>query len=260
MKRRRAVLLVTLLLAALAEVCAPAAQGVRRLTGGALRLTAEAAATLRQPSYEDLQAENERLSAALGELRTTEAENAALRAENERLLRYFHLQKSQPSLTLLPAVVVARHSRDDNGFTLNVGADLGVQPDNAVVADSGLVGYVLTTDSDSCRVSTLYAPRTRVSVRDAATADSGILSGTDGELRMEHLAEDSRAQAGDLIVTSGDGGVYPENLIIGTVEAVRLDAYDASRYAVVRPAVDMEALADAAVVTAFEEAEVKRHE
>lgn len=215
------------------------------------------------PSDEEaLAAENEQLRADNDSLRRQLAEDAELKSENETLWGYFNLKKENPNLTLLPAFVI--HS-DTDGFTLGVGANEGAAVNQAVVTAQGLVGRVVHTDGAACRVTTILSPSLKVGVRDVQTGDKGILSGTaalaaDGLTAMDKLSEDNKIAVGDLIVTSGEGGVYPEQLIVGTVRAVRTNEYDATRYAVVEPAADLTHLDEAAVVTAFSAKGVKRGE
>ena len=77
---------------------------------------------------------------------------------------------------------------------------------------------------------------------------------------MTQLWENNRVNKGDLILTSGEGGVYPPGIIVGTVSELRTDPYDATAFAVIEPAADCESLTEAAVVVSFREKGVSRAE
>ena len=56
----------------------------------------------------------------------------------------------------------------------------------------------------------------------------------EGRLKLTYLPENSELIAGDLVTTSGRGGVYPAGLVAGHVEEVRTDASGMTRYALLR--------------------------
>ena len=264
-KNRRA-LLLTLIAVLLMGVLSvgdnsPLCSARSVLTGGIFSLTAKASARLSAPSAGELTEENERLKAENDALRSALSENYELRRENKTLWAYFDLKKDAPGLELKPAFVLRRAASDDfGGFTLGAGSDLGVKTNDAVICGSGLIGRVISADSAACRVATLLSPDTRVAAVDGETSDSGIVTGRDGGLVMTQLSENNRVNKGDLILTSGEGGVYPPGIIVGTVSELRTDPYDATAFAVIEPAADFESLTEAAVVVSFREKGVSRAE
>ncbi|MBU5462350.1 rod shape-determining protein MreC [Lachnoclostridium sp. MSJ-17] len=257
-KNRRA-LLFTLLAVLLTGILSfgddsPLRSAWSAVTGGIFNLSANAAAQLDSPSTEELLDENNRLKSENAALQKALADSLELKDENRTLWSYFGLKKNAPGLELKPAFVSRRAPTDDfGGFSLGAGSDLGVRTGDAVICESGLVGRVISTDSFSCRVATLLSPGTRVAAIDGETSDSGIVEGHDGSLVMTQLSESSRVKTGDMILTSGDGGVYPPRIIIGRVAELKTDPSDASSFAVLEPAADFEALTEAAVVISFTE-------
>jgi hypothetical protein len=73
-----------------------------------------------------------------------------------------------------------------------------------------------------------------------------------GRLRLSYLPRDSAAKADDIITTTGIGGIYPKDLIIGQIEEVAPDAQGLSLYAVVRPMAEIRTIHDVLVITQFE--------
>ena len=222
-RKNRKVLLLTLIAVLLMGVLSvgdnpPVQSAWNAVTGGIFSLSARIAAELKTPSTDELLDENERLRSENAALQKALAENLELKDENKTLWGYFGMKKDAPELELKPAFVLRRASADDfGGFTLGVGSDLGVKVNNAVICESGLVGRVTAADSSSCRVATLFSPDSRVAVIDGETSDSGILVGKDGGLVLTQLSESNHIKTGDMILTSGDGGVYPPRVIVGKV-------------------------------------------
>ena len=256
-RKNRKVLLLTLIAVLLMGVLSvgdnpPLQSAWSAVTGGIFSLSARAAAELNTPSTDELLDENTRLKSENAALQKALAENLELRGENKTLWSYFGLKRNAPGLELVPAFVLRRAATDDfGGFTLGAGSDLGVKTNDAVICESGLVGRVVAVDGSACRVATILSPGSRVAVTDGESSDSGILTSRDGNPAMTQLPEKHNIKTGDLILTSGEGGIYPPGIIAGTVSELKTDPYDSSVYAVVEPAADFEELSEAAVVVAF---------
>lgn len=226
---------------------------------GLFQVTAAATAGAKASDIDELKAENEKLKQENAELREQLADYYDVKAENERLRKYYDLKEENPSFKIRPANVIKRDTNDDfYSFTLDIGSADGVAANNAVITENGLVGWVYRVDAVTCKVKTILSPDTRAGAVDKASGDSGIVSGStylcdDNLTRLNTLAENNKVAEGDMIVTSGTGGVYPGNLIIGSVKEISIDSYDNSRYAVIEPYEDIRTITAAAVITDFEE-------
>lgn len=226
---------------------------------GLFQVTAAATAGAKASDIDELKAENEKLKQENAELREQLADYYDVKAENERLRKYYDLKEENPSFKIRPANVIKRDTNDDfYSFTLDIGSADGVDANNAVITENGLVGWVYRVDAGTCKVKTILSPDTRAGAVDKASGDSGIVSGStylcdDNLTRLNTLAENNKVAEGDMIVTSGTGGVYPGNLIIGSVKEISIDSYDNSRYAVIEPYEDIRTITAAAVITDFEE-------
>ena len=187
------------------------------------------------------------------------ADDIDVKKENETLWKYFGLKKENPSYEVTPANVIRRDVNDDfYSFTLDAGTAVGVHVNAPVVTEKGLVGWVYQADAVSCKVKTILSPDTKAGVSDKLSGDSGILSGSvslcDKNLTsMNKLVENHTVKEGDMIVTSGTGGVYPSGLLIGEVQSIEFNKYDASRYAIIKPYEDVRKITSAAVITDFDD-------
>ncbi len=231
---------------------------INGITKGAMQVSAAATASADTASYDDLKTENEELKSENAKLRQQLADYYDLKTENERLWKYYDLKKANPSYDVLPAKVIRRSSLDDfYSFTLDQGSADGVEINDPVITENGLVGRVGQVDAATCKVTTILSPDTKAGAVDKQSGDSGIVSGAAdlsdrGLTRFDKLAENNSVKVGDMLVTDGTGGVYPENLIIGKVKELGFNTYDTSRYAVVQTYEDISRISAAAIITDFD--------
>lgn len=204
-----------------------------------------------------LEGEASRLREENRSLRDKLVDYYEVKAENEELRRFYGLKRNDMSLSLLPASVTGRDPNEDFGaFTLNKGSYDGVELNAPVVTENGLVGFVSRVSSRSCRVTTLLSPDAGVGAAVIGSGDSGIISGNasisdDGLTRMINLPALNKIQKDDIVVTSGCGGRFPENLKIGSIISTGTDSYTSMPYAVVRLFEDVHNVSSAAVVLDF---------
>lgn len=169
--------------------------------------------------YKALQAEVDKLRRQL-----VEQEDAVHTAAFYR--QFLALKETRPSVSLCEARVIAA---DKDGFTLNVGTVDGVTGGEPVITASGLVGVVAEAGLNWARVHTLSHEAVTVSVTCSRTAETAEMSG--GVVR---LSRDSKASAGDYVMTSGYGGTYPRGLLVGELGTVTADSGGLLRSAAVR--------------------------
>ena len=198
-----------------------------------------------------------------------ERENAAVREEigraellekeNERLRKYLQMKTDYPDLLLEEGMIISYSSGNYMSmFTLNRGTLHGVDVNMPVIVPEGIVGYVTDVGLNWCRVSTLIESSGSVGAYVARSGSVGIVSGDptlkeDGICKMSYLEENADILAGDLILSSGTGSVYPADLVIGTVTAVESDEYNRTPVAIVRPAVDFASLQYMMIVVGYSE-------
>ena len=195
--------------------------------------------------------ENRRLKAQVTAL---QAENAALqeaRIENDRLRDDLGFLRSVPYRFLPAEVVALRPDPKFDTLLISRGSRDGVRPDSVVVTRNGLVGRVFEVTPGAASVLLLTDPNSGVGgrVQRAASRAVGVCKG-DGsrQLSMAYLSSDADIRAGDLLLTSGLGGVFPPRLPIGVVTAVTLDEGSGLKTAWVRPRVDFDRLEEVYVL------------
>jgi rod shape-determining protein MreC len=107
-----------------------------------------------------------------------------------------------------------------------------------------------------CEVTTILSPDTNISATDKVNRESGTISSNAqlsdrGLIKLGLLEAGTTVQAGDMIVTSGIGGKFPKDLLIGKAVEVKPEENDVSLYATVEPFVDIKTVRDVIIITSF---------
>ena len=140
-------------------------------------------------------------------------------------------------------------------ITINVGAMQGVKVGMPVISNGpGLVGRIAQVYPRTSQVQLLTDTESAVAALLQTSRVTGLVVGQpDGTLRMEYIPQEEAINVGDIVLTSGLGGVMPKGLVIGQVTEVQQVGYALFQSAVVRPAVDFSRLELVLVITAFQQ-------
>jgi len=180
-----------------------------------------------------------------------------LKEENTSYKSILSVKDAMPDLDLTAAQVVGRDPGDVfYGFSINRGYVSGVSAGDAVITEMGIVGVVEEVYATSSRVRSILSEKTQIGVSAKEYGESGVITSDirfaeNGRVRMRYLEHDTLVRAGTVITTSGTGGMFPTDLLVGRAEYVERDP-DGSYYAVVVPYVDVKNVSDVFVVTGFE--------
>ncbi len=218
---------------------------------------ASATAKASGESKEQLLAENKKLKNEVNELNKKLVNYYSYQQENAQLRKFLELKSQNLDFKPVTASVVGRDPANIFGnFVIDEGSQNGVAKNDPVVTEAGVVGWVSDVSHNYSRVTTILSPDTKISAIDKMNRETGVI-GCDIEsadknlLKLQYLSAGTKVKAGDLIVTNGIGGIYPHNLIIGTVKGVKHSQYDVSFYADVTPAVSVKDVHDVMVITSF---------
>lgn len=202
---------------------------------------------------ETIKKENEELKEKNSELETQLRELEMLKADNKTLQEYMNLTQKYSEYSTVPANVITRDvSNYSSNLVIDVGSKDGVTENMTVIADKGLVGYVLSVTESTAKVQVIIDSASTVSCNLTTTSESIICRGTldnNQILRATYIPTSAELIQGDTVVTSGLGGIYRRGILIGTVKEIVTTSNVTDRYAVIEPAVDFSKLETVLVIT-----------
>ncbi|MGA2112110.1 MAG: rod shape-determining protein MreC [Anaerolineales bacterium] len=207
-------------------------------------------------SLAQLQGQNAQLEAEVAQL---EAQVVTLREQTAQLnvlSALLGFAREQPENQYIAASVVGR---DTNPFLryliLDQGSDSGVQRGMPVVSQNGLVGRISEVTGSASKVQLIIDPQSSVNaeIQGASPPAEGIVSGEPtGELELTFVPQDATMKAGDLVVTSGLGGGFPPDILIGQVVSVHKQDTELYQTAVIQPRDDFSTLEILLVISNFQ--------
>lgn len=170
---------------------------------------------------------------------------------------FLDIQKNNSNFTYCAASVISRDGTDVyNSFTINKGSADGIAVGMPVVCGNYLVGSVRQVSPTSCTVHTVLNPSLAISAYDIRTGEEGFVTtdtmlALDGLCKLTRLNDDTSVGSGGIVCTSGLGGSYPRDLIIGTVTSVHNEEADISAYAILEPGISITNILEVFVITSF---------
>ena len=205
---------------------------------------------------------------SLGQLRTRIAgleEQLALRqielirlreeaSDYARLISLFSYTSSLENQDFLPADVIAvEQTGIARTIIINRGTRDGIAIGMPVSTDLGLVGRITRVSANASQVQLINDENSAVSARLQTTrAHGSIIGQASGVLRMTMVDLDEEIRQGDLVITSGLGGNFPADIVVGQVTSVRQFEFELFQEAEVRSLLDFESLDVVLVISSFE--------
>jgi len=178
--------------------------------------------------------------------------------ETEILAALLDFSRARPENKYLAAAVIGR---DPSPFLhyviINRGSNDGILRGMPVVTDQGLLGRVDAVIADASRVQLITDPGSSVNIRlQNAETEASLVGSVTGDLMLELIPQDINVQPGDLVLTSGLGGGYPPDLIVGQIVNVRSRDFDLFQQATVQPVVDFNRLEVVLVIVNFKPVDI----
>ncbi len=206
----------------------------------------------------DIRRENVELKNQVALLQTQIIELQQQIGEASVLYALLDFARSQPENSYVAATVIGR---DPNPFLkyilIDQGSDAGLKNGMPVVTAQGLVGRVDAVTAQAARVQLITDPASVVNIRlQSMEQEAQLVGSLTGELSLEMIPQDVNLPIGTLIVTSGLGGSYPSNILVGQVLTTRKRETDLFQTALVQSAVDFNNIQAVLVITNFRPVEI----
>ena len=191
-----------------------------------------------------LRAENERLKVEA--LRTLEAIG-----ENRRLRRLLELAESLPMTAVAGEVIGREGTGWVRSLTVDRGIGQGIGAQTPVIVPEGLVGRVVRVRPGAAVIQLLTDPASSVGAVVQRTRTLGLVEGDPrGNLRFKFMARDGAGiTGGDVIVTSGQGTIFPRGIPVGRVIRIEDKGSALFHFAVLAPVVDFARIEEVLLVT-----------
>ncbi len=144
------------------------------------------------------------------------------RAEAEEAIRLLGLKQQLPLETKAARVIANIRNAPFGGLVIDRGSDLGLQPDQGIIAPEGVVGRIWSVGLRQASVLPLDAYNASTGVMLARSRATGVLQGTGpGKADIRYISSQEGVQVGEAVYTSGLDRVFPRGLLVGFVSQVR---------------------------------------
>lgn len=171
---------------------------------------------------ETLRQENDRLQQALTLAESELARRMEVDSHNKRLSQLVALNQTQGGKGVAAQVIARAPDNWRKRLVVNRGSRDGIGPNSVVMSPRGLIGRVLVAGPSTSIISLLTDPGQTVATLDQRSRSPGIVTGEgDATLAIRYMPQQVDFRIGDLVITSGLGGVFPKGIPVGKV--VRVD-------------------------------------
>lgn len=201
--------------------------------------------------------ENAVLSDEVNTLSNTVRQLEQYKLENERLRALLGLKERMTGFTFVSAEIIAKDTGNwYSSFTIDKGTKDGLAVRQAVVTSGGLVGHIYEIGTGYAKVLSIIDTNSSAGAivsrtRDVAMVESDFELQQQGLCKMTYIGKSASVIPGDIIETSGLGGIYPKGLLIGKVREIKPESAAMSQYAVIEPSVDFERISEVLVITNY---------
>ncbi|NLP27404.1 MAG: rod shape-determining protein MreC [Clostridia bacterium] len=205
-------------------------------------------------NFKEIKRENEELKQRNAELEQQALMYDTVKNENERLAEILDYTKRNDYYDYVMCQIISVSGNNLlDGYVIDKGTKDGVIKGRVVATAEGLVGQVTVANNNWSIVQNIANENIGVGAMIQDTGDTGILRGyKDGNknvlTKLDFISIDSEIKKGDVVVTSGDGFIYPKGIRIGEVVEVNEDRARVMKTAVVKPYVDLNRLEEVFVI------------
>ena len=202
-------------------------------------------------NYSDLKnvlKENAILKSNVDKIESLEAENAELRQEISELKSELDIEHVLSDYDYLNATVISRNASVwYNNLIIDKGSHNGIEEGMVVINSTGVIGKIsnVSTFSSDVKLITTTDTNNKISVTIVSGDNhlTGLINGYDYKtkcLEVEGISNTETVSVGDMVYTSGLGGVFPSGILIGKVESITTDVYDLAKIINVSPSANFE--------------------
>jgi rod shape-determining protein MreC len=210
--------------------------------------------TADQATLSELQAEND-------ELRTRNAELEEAEQTATRLQGLLNLQSTYDLQSTAAHIISGSSDSWSSTVTIDKGTSSGLSVGMPVTSSSGVIGQIVQCGATSSTVLLMTDESSSISAMVQSSRAQGMLDGSAaGEVRLDMIRTDQTVEVGDIVVTSGLGGVFPKGLPLGKVTSVEKNPGSMYYTIVVEPYAHMENAEEVLVITSLTDSQIATSE
>ena len=171
--------------------------------------------------FQDLEAENLQLKLEIASLSKTQELASSLKVENTALKEILNVPQNIEAKFVTAKIVGTMMSPFTSYAIIQAGENDNVKVNDIIRGTKGLIGRITETGNNYSTVMLINDHNSRIPVITENSKTRGILARQDNNLKIIYLQEDHNAQVGEIILTSGDGKIFPRGIPIATVIKVK---------------------------------------
>ena len=196
-----------------------------------------------------LQKENELLRKRMAELQEENHQAKEMVLAHERLRKLLEFRERMPTSTIAAQVIGQDPTSWFKSVTINKGEKDGVNKGMAVISPEGVIGQILKTSPDYATVLLMTDYNSAIDAIVQRTRAKAIVEGKEeNRCQLKYLLRTEEVEVGDIVITSGLGGIFPKGLTIGEVRSVDKKGHGVFQYADLVPSVDLTKLEEVLVL------------
>ena len=197
----------------------------------------------------DVRNENTRLKQEINSFRRENSRYKELLATHERLRKLLQFKE----IIRRPVVAAQVIGLDPTGWFKSIiidkGKRAGLKWDMPVVNASGVVGRIVSVSTDYAKVLLIIDQNSSVDCLTQQSRDRGMVKGLSTDVcKMDYMAKSNDAVVGDMVITSGLGGIFPKGLPVGRISRVKDVSGELFKEIEVTPSVDFSKLEEVLVI------------
>ena len=203
--------------------------------------------------------ENLRLRTSVNSLKMENSRYRELLSTHERLEKLLQFKQDTDRPVLAAQVIGLDPTGWFKSVIINKGKEDGLEIDMPVVNAVGVVGRVVSLSPNYAKVLLIIDQNSAVDCLVQRSRDRGIVTGLSTEIcKMDYMVKSSDVAVGDIVVTSGLGGVFPKGIPVGEVLNVEDITGELFKNIEIRPAVDFSKLEEVLII--LQEGESSTHQ
>jgi len=206
---------------------------------------------------DDIQLARQEIDQLQAQIQVLQRENEELReiqGEYQLLQDLFNRARERPEFQRLTASVIGYDTSPlFRSIIIDKGIEDGVFVGMPVESARGLVGQVYRTTNQSAMVMLITDNISSIPARLGSSRATGIVrgGGLGGSMSMDWISQEAQIEPGEVVLTSGLGGKFPQDMVIGRIIEQERQEAELFQRAIVQPAVDFDSLEMIFVITDF---------